>query len=151
MISTNLSLKEATRSNTARRLGIDNTPDGYTIGNMELVANKIFQPLREWVGGPIRVNSFYRCEELNRAIGGSSRSQHCQGRAIDLDDIHGHATNAEMFKYIKDNLNFDQLIWEFGDEENPDWIHVSYVSEDQNRNRCLKAYKLNGKTKYELI
>jgi len=132
-------------------LGIDNTPDGYTIGNMELVANKIFQPLREWVGGPIRVNSFYRCEELNRAIGGSSRSQHCQGRAIDLDDIHGHATNAEMFKYIKDNLNFDQLIWEFGDEENPDWIHVSYVSEDQNRNRCLKAYKLNGKTKYELI
>lgn len=151
MISTNLSLKEATRSNTARRLGIDNTPDGYTVGNMELLANKIFQPLREWVGGPIRVNSFYRCEELNRAIGGSSRSQHCEGRAIDLDDIHGHATNAEMFKYIKDNLSFDQLIWEFGDEENPDWIHVSYVSENQNRNRCLKAYKLNGKTKYELI
>ena len=151
MISKNLSLKEATRSNTARRLGIDNTPDGYTVGNMELLANKIFQPLREWVGGPIRVNSFYRCEELNRAIGGSSRSQHCEGRAIDLDDIHGHATNAEMFKYIKDNLSFDQLIWEFGDEENPDWIHVSYVSEDQNRNRCLKAYKLNGKTKYELI
>lgn len=151
MISKNLSLKEATRSNTARRLGIDNTPDGYAKGNMELLANKIFQPLREWVGGPIRVNSFYRSEELNRAIGGSSRSQHCQGRAIDLDDIHGHATNAEMFEYIKDNLNFDQLIWEFGDEENPDWIHVSYVSEDQNRNRCLKAYKLNGKTKYELI
>ena len=151
MISKNLSLKEATRSNTARRLGIDNTPDGYAKGNMELLANKIFQPLREWVGGPIRVNSFYRCEELNRAIGGSSRSQHCEGRAIDLDDIHGHATNAEMFEYIKDNLNFDQLIWEFGDEENPDWIHVSYVSEDQNRNRCLKAYKLNGKTKYELI
>lgn len=151
MISKNLSLKEATRSNTARRLGIDNTPDGYAKGNMELLANKIFQPLREWVGGPIRVNSFYRSEELNRAIGGSSRSQHCQGRAIDLDDIHGHATNAEMFEYIKENLNFDQLIWEFGDEENPDWIHVSYVSEDQNRNRCLKAYKLNGKTKYELI
>lgn len=151
MISKNLSLKEATRSNTARRLGIDNTPDGYATSNMEVLANKIFQPLREWVGGPIRVNSFYRSEELNRAIGGSSRSQHCQGRAIDLDDIHGHATNAEMFEYIKENLNFDQLIWEFGDEENPDWIHVSYVSENQNRNRCLKAYKLNGKTKYELI
>jgi zinc D-Ala-D-Ala carboxypeptidase len=151
MISTNLSLKEATKSNTARRLGIDNIPDDYAIGNMELIAKKVFQPLREWVGGPIRVNSFYRCEELNRAIGGSSKSQHCEGRAIDLDDIYKHATNAEMFKYIKENLNFDQLIWEFGDEENPDWIHVSYVSEDQNRNRCLKAYKLNGKTKYELI
>lgn len=151
MISTNLSLKEAVRSNTARRLGIANTPDDYQVGNMELIANKIFQPLREWVKGPIRVNSFFRCEELNRAIGGSSRSQHCEGRAIDLDDTFGHATNAEMFKYIKDNLNFDQLIWEFGDEKNPDWIHVSYVSEDQNRNRCLKAFKLNGKTKYELI
>lgn len=151
MISTNLSLKEAVRSNTARRLGIANTPDDYQVGNMELIANKIFQPLREWVKGPIRVNSFFRCEELNRAIGGSSRSQHCEGRAIDLDDTFGHATNAEMFKYIKDNLNFDQLIWEFGDEENPDWIHVSYVSEDQNRNRCLKAIKSNGKTKYELI
>lgn len=151
MISTNLSLKEAVRSNTARRLGIANTPDDYQVGNMELIANKIFQPLREWVKGPIRVNSFFRCEELNRAIGGSSRSQHCEGRAIDLDDTFGHATNAEMFKYIKDNLNFDQLIWEFGDEKNPDWIHVSYVSEDQNRNRCLKAIKSNGKTKYELI
>ena len=117
----------------------------------KLIAKEIFQPLREWVGGPIRVNSFYRCEELNRAIGGSSNSQHCEGRAIDLDDIHGHATNAEMFNYIKDNLSFDQLIWEFGDEDNPDWIHVSYVSEDQNRNRCLKAFKLKGKTKYKLI
>tara|TARA_S200002703_G_scaffold61569_1_gene53436 strand:+ start:2501 stop:2956 length:456 start_codon:yes stop_codon:yes gene_type:complete len=151
MISKNLSLKEATRSNTARRLNIENTPDGYELGNMELIAKEIFQPLREWVGGPIRVNSFYRCEELNRAIGGSSNSQHCEGRAIDLDDIHGHATNAEMFNYIKDNLSFDQLIWEFGDEDNPDWIHVSYVSEDQNRNRCLKAFKLKGKTKYKLI
>lgn len=151
MISKNLSLKEATKSNTARRLGIENIPDDYAIGNMELIARKVFQPLREWVGGPIKVNSFYRCEELNRAIGGSSRSQHCEGRAIDLDDTFGHSTNAEMFNYIKENLNFDQLIWEFGDEENPDWIHVSYVSEDQNRSRCLKAYKLNGKTKYKLI
>ena len=109
MISKNLSLKEATRSNTARRLNIENTPDGYELGNMELIAKEIFQPLREWVGGPIRVNSFYRCEELNRAIGGSSNSQHCEGRAIDLDDIHGHATNAEMFNYIKDNLSFDLM------------------------------------------
>ncbi len=151
MISKNITLREATKSNTAQRLGIDNTPSDYALSNMEQVARKIFQPLREWVGGPIRVNSFYRCEELNKAIGGSSRSQHCEGRAIDLDDVHGYKTNAEMFHYIKKNLSFDQLIWEFGDEENPDWIHVSYVSEDQNRLRCLKAVKSNGKTKYELI
>ena len=146
-ISKHISYKEGTRSNTASRLGINNNPGEYEFTNMVNIAINVFEPLRLWVGGPIRINSFYRCEDLNRAIGGSSRSQHCQGRAMDLDDVHGHKTNAEMFKYIKENLNFDQLIWEFGDEENPDWIHVSYVSEDQNRNRCLKAYKSNGKTK----
>tara|TARA_B100001287_G_scaffold24003_1_gene17454 strand:- start:26946 stop:27401 length:456 start_codon:yes stop_codon:yes gene_type:complete len=151
MISKNISHKEATQSNTALRLGIDNEPDGYQLGNMSNIANNLFQPLREWVGGPIKINSFFRCEELNKAIGGSPRSQHCQGRAMDLDDIHGHKTNAEMFNYIKSELNFDQLIWEFGDDENPAWIHVSYVSDMENRNRCLKAYKSNGKTKYELI
>lgn len=150
-ISTHISYKEGTRSNTASRLGIDNTPSDYEFTNMTNIAINIFEPLRMWVGGPIRINSFYRCEDLNRAIGGSSRSQHCQGRAMDLDDVHGHKTNAEMFKYIKENLNFDQLIWEFGDDENPDWIHVSYVSDDQNRKRILKAYKYNGKTKYKLI
>ena len=150
-ISAHISYKEGTRSNTATRRGIDNTPSDYELTNMVGIAENVFEPLRMWVGGPIRINSFYRCEDLNRAIGGSSRSQHCQGRAMDLDDVHGHKTNAEMFRYIKENLNFDQLIWEYGDEENPDWIHVSYVSEDQNRQRCLKAYKLNGKTKYELI
>lgn len=151
MISKNLSLKEATRSNTARRLGIDNTPNEEQLSNMKVIAEKVFQPLREWVGGPIRVNSFFRNVETNKAIGGSPKSQHCKGQALDLDDVHGHKTNAEMFNYIKDNMDFDQLIWEFGDEDNPDWIHVSYVSEDQNRNRCLKAYKFNRKTKYELI
>ena len=151
IISKHISYKEATRSNTAKRLGITNLPNGYQLTNMGAVAEAVFEPLRMWVGGPIRINSFFRCEELNKAIGGSSRSQHCEGRAMDLDDVHGHKTNAEMFTYIKENLNFDQLIWEFGDDENPDWIHVSYVSEDQNRNRCLKAFKSNGKTKYELI
>lgn len=150
-ISKHISYKEGTRSNTAQRLGIENTPGDYEFTNMTNIAINVFEPLRMWVGGPIRINSFYRCEDLNRAIGGSSRSQHCQGRAMDLDDVHGHKTNAEMFKYIKENLNFDQLIWEFGDDENPDWIHVSYVSDDQNRKRILKAYKYNGKTKYKLI
>lgn len=150
-ISDHISYKEAIKSNTALRLNIDNTPGGYELSNMSGVAINIFEPLRKWVGGPIKINSFFRSEELNRAIGGSSRSQHCQGRAIDLDDTFGHKTNAEMFNYIKENLNFDQLIWEFGDEKNPNWVHVSYVSDDENRGRCLKALKLNGKTKYELI
>jgi len=150
-ISEHISYKEAIKSNTATRLGIDNTPGDYELTNMQTVAEKIFEPLRAFVGGPIKINSFYRCEELNKAIGGSSRSQHCEGRAIDLDDTFVHATNAEMFNYIKEHLNFDQLIWEFGTNENPDWVHVSYVSDDQNRNRCLKAEKINGKTQYIII
>ena len=153
-ISTHISYKEAVFSRTALRLDIDNTPDGYELGNMNGVAHNIFEPLREWVGGPIKINSFFRDKALNTAIGGSSRSQHCQGRAIDLDDTFGHKTNAEMFYYIKDNLNFDQLIWEFSDgadATNPAWVHVSYVNENENRNRCLKAYKKKGKTKYAVI
>jgi len=148
-ISEHISYKEAIKSNTALRLNLDNNPDAYQITNMVGVAHNIFEPLREYVGGPIKINSFFRSEELNRAIGGSSRSQHCQGRAIDLDDTFGHKTNAEMFHYIKNNLNFDQMIWEFGDDENPAWVHVSYVSEDENRKRCLKALKENGKTVYK--
>jgi|TARA_R100001510_G_C7565656_1_gene144051 hypothetical protein len=150
-ISDHISYAEAIKSNTALRLGIENKPSGYQLTNMVGVAFNVFEPLRKWVGGPIKINSFFRCPDLNKAIGGSSRSQHCEGRAIDIDDIFGHKTNAEMFHYIKDNINFDQLIWEFGDENNPNWVHVSYVSEDENRGRCLKAVKLNGKTKYELI
>lgn len=148
-ISKHISYKEGVRSNTATRLGIDNTPGEYELGNMELIAERLFEPLRAWVGGPVKINSFYRNKELNLAIGGSQRSQHCQGRAIDLDDTFGHKTNAEMFNWIKENLNFDQLIWEFGSDSNPDWVHMSYVSEDQNRNRCLRALKKNGKTVYE--
>ena len=150
-ISEHISYKEGIKSNTALRMGIDNIPSAYEQQNMEILAETLFEPLREWVGGPIKINSFFRCEDLNRAIGGSSRSQHCEGRAIDLDDVHGYKTNAEMFNYIKNNLNFDQLIWEFGNDENPDWIHVSYVSEDGNRKRCFRAQKLNGKTNYMLI
>ena len=148
-ISKHVSYKEGLKSNTAKRLGIDNTPGDYELGNMTLIAERLFEPLRAWVGGPVKINSFYRNKELNLAIGGSQRSQHCEGRAIDLDDTFGYKTNAEMFHYIKENLNFDQMIWEFGSDKNPDWVHISYVSEDQNRNRCLIAYKKNGKTKYK--
>ena len=147
-ISKHISYKEATRSITALRLGIDNTPFEYELGNMKAVAENIFEPLRLWVGGAIKVTSFFRSEKLNQAIGGSVFSQHCQGRAIDIDDVYGYKTNAEMFNYIKDNLDFDTIIWEFGTDDNPDWIHVSYVSNERNRGRVLKAIKENGKTKY---
>jgi len=147
-ISKHISYKEATRSITAIRLGIDNKPFEYELGNMKAVAENIFEPLRKWVGGAIKVTSFFRSEKLNQAIGGSVSSQHCQGRAIDIDDVYGYKTNAEMFQYIKDNLDFDTIIWEFGTDDNPDWIHVSYVSNERNRGRVLKAIKENGKTKY---
>ena len=151
MISKHISEKEATKSVTALRLGIDNTPNGDAIANMKELAEKVFEPLREWVGGPIKINSMYRSPALNEAIGGSSKSQHCckgGAAAIDIDDIYGHKTNKEMFEWIKENLDFDQMIWEFGNEDNPDWVHVSYVSEDKNRNRILKAVRDDGKTKY---
>lgn len=147
-ISKHISYKEATRSATALRLGIENVPNEYELQNMEMVAKKVFEPLREAIDAPIKINSFFRCEKLNKAIGGSSKSQHCQGRAIDIDDIYGHVSNAYMYYYIKDNLDFDQLIWEFGTNDSPDWVHVSYVDGDSNRKRCLRAIKENGKTKY---
>ena len=151
MISKHISLQEGIKSITAIRLGIDNSPTDDDMDKMVTLAKKIFEPLRLWVGGPIKINSFYRSPDLNVAIGGSPNSQHCKGQAIDIDDTHGYKSNAEMFQYIKKNLDFDQMIWEFGSDENPDWIHVSYCSVDENRKRCLKAYRENGKTKYKVI
>ena len=133
------------------RKGINNTPNDEQLTSMELIANEVFEPLRIYVGGPIKINSFFRCPELNTAIGGSSKSQHCKGQAIDIDDTFGKMTNAEMYHWIKDNLDFDQMIWEFGDDDNPNWVHVSYVSPEKNRKKCLKAYKENGRTKYKVI
>ena len=151
MISKHISDREGVYSTTATRRGINNIPDKEHLDNMKLLAEKIFEPLRKWVGGPIRINSFYRGPELNKAIGGSSKSQHCKGQAMDIDDNGCHKTNAEMYAWIKDNVEFDQMIWEFGDDDNPNWVHVSYVSPEENRNRCLKAYRENGKTKYMVI
>ena len=150
-ISKHISYKEAVHSNTAKRRGIYNTPNEEQLYNMTKVAHNIFEPLRLYVGGAIKINSFFRSEELNKAIGGSSKSQHCQGCAIDIDDIYGHKTNYEMFEYIRENLDFDQLIYEFGDATNPDWVHVSYVSTGDNRNRVLRAVKNNGKTSYQIF
>ena len=150
-ISDHISYKEATRSNTALRRGIDNIPDVEELENMKLIAEEIFEPLRKWVGGPVKINSFYRSPELNVAIGGSKKSQHCHGQAMDIDDTYGRRSNASMFKHIRYHMDFDQMIWEFGDDKNPAWVHISYVSEEKNRNRCLKAVKKDGKTHYELM
>ena len=150
-ISKHISWHEGTYSRTGERKDLDNTPNEEQLKCMKEVAENLFEPLREWVGGPIKINSFFRGEPVNTAIGGSTRSQHMKGQAIDIDDTFKHKTNAEMYYYIKDNLDFDQMIWEFGDDNNPNWVHVSYVSPEENRNRCLKAYKDKGKTKYMVI
>lgn len=151
-ISEHITKKEAIFSATALRKGIENEPGEYELQNMELIAEKVFEPLRKAVNGPIKINSFFRSEKLNKAIGGSSKSQHCQGRALDLDDTYGYMSNKNMYHYIKDNLDFDQMIWEFGTKDNPSWVHVSYVDADSNRKRCLEAYKdEDNKTKYKII
>jgi len=150
-VSKHISYKEGVYSRTAMRRGIKNNPNAEQMENMVAIAEEVFEPLRAYVGGPIKINSFFRSPELNKTIGGSGKSQHCHGQAIDLDDTFGRATNAEMYEFIKKHLDFDQIIWEFGNDENPDWVHVSYVSEDKNRNRCLKAYKEKGKTQYKII
>ena len=152
-LSKNLSLLEVTKSITAKRLGIDNTPDDWVTENLKQIAENVFQPLRNHFGRPIYVSSGYRSADLNTAIGGSLRSQHVEGRALDLDaDVFGRITNSKIFDYIRENLTFDQLIWEFGDEDNPDWVHVSYVHDGINRKRCLKACRdSKGKTYYKVI
>ncbi len=154
MISKNITYAEAVKSKTAVRYDINNTPDEESLVNMKTIATKVFQHVREYYNTPIAVTSFFRSKELNRKLGGSSTSQHCTGEAIDLDaDVFGGVTNREIFDYIKDNLEFDQLIWEFGDNNNPNWVHVSY-SQFLNRGTVLKAYKERNvlgklKTKYK--
>jgi zinc D-Ala-D-Ala carboxypeptidase len=150
-ITEHISYKEATKSNTAIRRGIENIPSGEQMENIKLLCEKVFEPLREHVGGPIAINSLFRSPELNIAIGGAASSQHCanNGAAMDIDDTYGSMSNANMFKFIKDNLDFDQLIWEFGTDENPDWVHVSY-KERGNRKQILKCKRVNGKTVYSM-
>ena len=149
-LSEHLSLSEVTRSESAKRNQISNMPTGEHIANFMLLAEKIFEPIREHFGVPIHISSGYRSKELNAKIGGSATSQHCKGQAIDIDmdgSTNG-VTNADVFEYIKDNLPFDQLIWEFGNDINPDWVHVSYESSGKQRKQILVAKKVGGKTTY---
>lgn len=141
-LSKNLTLQECTKSLTAKRLGINNQPDEQVIENLKAIANNIFQPARDHFKSPLYVSSGYRSKELNKAIGGSKNSQHMSGCALDLDaDVFRGFTNGELFQYIKDSLEFDQLIWEFGDGDSPDWVHVSFNPYDTNRHRVLKSFR----------
>ena len=149
-LSKNLTLKEAIKSNTATRKGIDNTPDQWAIHNLVAVAENIFQPIRDHFGVPIGVSSGFRGKDLNKAIGGSKYSQHMIGEALDLDaDMYGKVTNAEIFNYVKNNLDWDQMIWEFGDDEEPNWVHISYKEGGPNRKQIKRARRdEKGRTYY---
>jgi zinc D-Ala-D-Ala carboxypeptidase len=151
-ISPNLNLAEITRSDTAKRQGIDNTPTAEHLENFKLLADKVFEPIREHFKTPIFISSGYRSKALNSFIKGSLSSQHCTGQAIDIDmdGSNGEVTNRMVFDFIKNKLDFDQLIWEFGTDFNPDWVHVSYVK-GKNRKQKLKAIRTSGKTTYLAI
>jgi len=147
-LSKNLSLAEVIRSETAKRKGISNMPTEEHIENFKKLAENVFQPIREHFGVPIHISSGYRSKALNEAIKGSSSSQHCSGEAIDIDMDGTEIKNVEIFNFIKDNLEFDQLIWEFGTDTNPDWVHVSYESTGKQRKMILKAVKKGNATSY---
>jgi hypothetical protein len=145
-LTKNFSLIELTSSETAVRKGIDNTPSQEVVNNLKNLCENVMQPLRDWYGKPINITSGYRSPKLNKAIGGSTTSDHCLGCAIDFtlpkEDYQ------KVFEYIKANLPYSQIIWEFGNEQAPQWIHVSYRSSG-NRKQSLAAYKnAIGQTKY---
>lgn len=145
-ISKHLSFEEATHSDTADSLGIiNNNPNLSVIDNMKLLAENVFEPIREHFNVPINVSSVFRSLNLNNAIHGAITSQHCSGQAMDINNKK--PSNKEIFDYIKKNLEFDQLI----NEHDYSWIHVSF-SKDKNRKQILKGFKNNlGKTVYENI
>lgn len=138
-ISENITYAEAFKSQQAARLKIKNTTnDPEILKNMKHVADNVFEPIRKRFGLPIGISSFYRSPKLNEAIKGSSSSQHMTGEAIDIDaDIFGGLTNKEIFDFAKENLEYDQLIWEFGTTKNPAWVHVSLKRNGKNRKQIL--------------
>ena len=154
-LSKHLSVKEATYSATAIKHGINNQPNIGQLEVLKAMALKVFEPCRKFVGGPLKVTSGYRGPELNKRIGGSLSSDHTisdhETAALDLDcDVFGGKTNAELFHYIKERLEFKQLIWEFGDEYNPNWVHVSYSTNPKfNKHEVLIAKRKGGRTVYE--
>ena len=148
-LSKHLELAEVIRSSTAKRLGIKNEPTAEHLANLKLLAENIFEPIREHFGRPIFISSGYRSAALNKATPGSSTtSQHSKGEALDIDLDGTEISNKQVFEFIKNNLVWDQLIWEFGNKDNPDWVHVSYSATGKQRKQILSATKVNGKTVY---
>ena len=148
-VSKYVSYKEVTHSNQATALKIGNTPNAEQLGNLKLVCTNIFDKVREHFGKPIGISSGFRSRELNTRIGGSKSSQHMEGKALDIDgDIFGGLDNKQIFDYIRKNCTFDQLIWEFGSENTPSWVHVSF-NKDGNRGQILRAVKSGGRTVYQ--
>lgn len=127
-------IEELCRSETAQRKGINNTPTDNVRKNLTALVDNVLDPLRDWYGKPIRVNSGYRCPALNKAVGGVANSQHLTGQAADID-TDDRAENRKLMKHIEDSLDFDQLIWENGGA----WVHVSYRSDGKNRRQVLKT------------
>lgn len=151
-ISEHLDLAEVIKSDSAKRNGISNMPTPEHLENFKKLAENIFEPIRKHFGVPIHISSGYRSKELNTLIGGSLTSQHCSGEAIDID-MDGSAngvTNKMVFDFIKDNLNFDQLISELGTKDAPDWVHVSWETTGKQRKQVLRAVKKSGITKYQI-
>lgn len=149
-LSKHLSLAEVIRSESAKRLGLSNMPTPQHTENFKKLAENVFEHIRNHFNIPIHISSGYRSQALNAAIGGSLSSQHCKGEAIDIDMDGTAITNKQVFDYIKDNLSFDQLIWEFGNAGNPDWVHVSYSASGKQRKEVLKASKSGSKTVYSI-
>ena len=147
-LSKNFTLLEITKSNTAKRLGIKNAPDKEHLKNMQVLIRDLIQPIRDAIG-PIRISSGYRNPQLNRAIGGSTKSQHCKGEALDLQFWKdGEMCNKEIYDWvIKSEIEFDQMINEFDFA----WIHISLKSKGKNRRMVLEAYKdKDGDTAYKV-
>jgi hypothetical protein len=150
-LSKHLTLSEVIDSPMAKRLGISNEPTPEHLENLKKIAEHIFEPIRNHFGVPIYISSGYRSAALNKAIKGSSKtSQHLEGEALDLDQQgKGNGlTNKQVFDFIKDNLNFTQLIFEMGSATEPDWVHVGY-DEKRLTKQVLRATRLNGKSVYK--
>ena len=151
-LTKNFSLEELTRSDTAERKGIDNSPTAEHIHNLAALCENVLQPLRDKVKHSIRVTSGYRSEKLNNAIGGSKTSEHSFGKAADIKLIIDGENKSELLylSILEMGIPFRQIIWEFGDEETPSWVHISF-NKDDNKKQKLRAYKEKGKTKYSTI
>lgn len=145
-LSKNFKLSEFTKSQTASRHGIDNTPQGYHLTAAKLLFRNVVQKVRDHFG-PTIIGSGYRSYELNVLVNGSKSSQHCKGEAVDIEVLG--VSNIEVAQWIEHNLEFDQLILEFYVPGNPDsgWVHVSF-KESGNRNEVLTASKIDGRTMY---